>query len=90
MAIFDNYNDIQDSYTKAIVREAITHIHNYCADISKRLHDDFTITIEGKTIVFFDIRHSNPHYYIEILRETGIINVKGYGSPTIKIIGGGD
>jgi len=89
MALYDKFDDIDDPAARQVVGEAIEKIHQYCLDIVQRLHEDFTITIEGKTILFFDIRHSNPHYYIEILRESGIVNVKGYGQPTIKIIGGG-
>lgn len=88
MPLYDKYSDIDDPVAKQMVNISISKIKRYCADISKRLMEDFTITIEGKTILFFDIRHSNPHYYIEILRESGIVNVKGYGHPTIKIIGG--
>jgi len=90
MPLYDNFKAIDNSVTANLVNDAMLKIENYCKDISSRLAEDFTITIEGKSILFFDIRHSNPHYYIEILRETGIINVKGYGYPTIKIVGGGD
>jgi len=90
MALYSKYSDIKDGKVQGIVLDAIDKIRLYCIDIGSRLHEDFTITIENKTVLFFDIRHSNPHYYIEILRETGIINVKGYGYPTIKIVGGGD
>ena len=89
MPLYDKYEDIDDVKQRAAVSEAIIKIHQYCLDITGRLHKEFTITVEDKSILFFDIRHSNPHYYIEILRETGIVNVKGYGNPTIKIIGGG-
>lgn len=88
MPLYDKYDDIKEPEVKRVVSEAMDKIHNYCIDIRQRLYKDFTITIENKSILFFDIRHSNPHYYIEILRESGIVNVKGYGSPTIKIIGG--
>lgn len=89
MPLYDRYNDIDSPEAKQVVNQAISNIKRYCEDIRFRLKTDFTITIENKTILFFDIRHSNPHYYIEIIRESGIVNIKGYGSPTIKIIGGG-
>lgn len=89
MPLYDKYSDIKDKSVQWDVLQAIRDIENYCKDISSRLKEDFTITLENKSIMFFDIRHSNPHYYIEILRESGIVNVKGYGKPTIKIIGGG-
>lgn len=88
MPLYDRYRDIEDQEARRAVRSAILKIQDYCEDIPKRLRTDFTITVEGKSILFFDIRHSNPHYYIEILRESGIVNVRGYGLPTIKIIGG--
>ena len=89
MPLYDKFADINDGPAQLLVLDAMSKIKAYCGDIVGRLEKDFTITIEGKSILFFDIRHSNPHYYIEILRETGIVNVRGYGSPTIKIIGGG-
>ncbi|MBA7702416.1 hypothetical protein ES703_111183 [subsurface metagenome] len=90
MPLYDRYEDIDKGPIKDVVQEAIKHVERYCFDIADRLKADFTISIMGKSIMFFDIRHSNPHYYIELLRESGIVNVRGYGQPTIKIIGGGD
>lgn len=89
MSLYDKYSDIDDLMTRQAVDHAISNIKRYCGDIGHRLTTDFTITIENKTMLFFDIRHSIPHYYIEILRDSGIISVKGYDSPIIKIIGGG-
>jgi len=88
MPLYNKYSDIDDKKVRIMVLQAIAHITKYCEDIADHLQKDFTITIEGKTIVFFDIRKSSPHYYIELLRESGIVNIKGYGEPTIKIIGG--
>jgi len=88
MPLYNRLSDIDDKAIRGIIQEAIEKVSTYCKDIDRRLSQDFTITIENKTILFFDIRHSNPHYYIELLRESGIVNVRGYGYPTIKIIGG--
>lgn len=89
MASYDRYSDIDNPDDRKAVGDAIVRIHKYCLDIVSKLHKNFTVTVEGKSIMFFDIRHSNPHYYIEIIKESGIVNVRGYGQPTIKIIGGG-
>jgi len=88
MTLYGKYDDIDNREARRAINDAVIRIQRYCRDIDKRLLKEFTITIEDRTILFFDIRHSNPHYYIEILRESGIVNVRGYGHPTIKIVGG--
>lgn len=90
MTLYNRFTDIKDIEHQVVVQDALFKIGDFCKDILKKLNTNFSISLEGKAILFFDIRHTAPHYYIEIIRETGIINVRGYGQPTIKIIGGGD